>query len=1011
MATAMLFEKKNKLNHLFEPVIPHSHLTSRHGNNTVHEYNNQYHKIRTIRPENQVIGFTPNAYGDVVAQDNPGPNDIVRIYDERRRLTSETNGANETTQYEYDGNNNRTAVIKPEGNRWEYDYDVANRLTSVKNIPESITTSYTYDAADNLKTITDAENKVTTFDYDDRNRKTSKTYPGETAVIDYDYDANSNLTDIDLPNGTHTTYTYDDLNRQTNQSYTGTYGDASVDFTLDGNGNIEQVDEMIDGNSHVYTMVYDDLDRITRQTDRYGNSFDYSYDANGNRKVFKDHTNQLTSYTYDKLNRLKQMTNPNTGAFDWTYNSAGLPEILDYPNGSQATYTYDDANRIDVIDNKQSGVSVTQHDYDYDANGNRIQLTESNIGAAQITSYEYDDADRLVKVYYPTTINSYTLDKVGNRELEVIDTGGVLTTRDYDYNNRDQLKTITDNAGLDVSYDYDAAGNQTEKTENGVTTTFDYTARQRVKSITIGAQSPIEYQYDHAGQRINQQNNGTEKRYLYDGLSLIAETNTLGNTIARYHYGIHHQLAETRNTQSAFYLNDSLGTTVAITNTDGSIQNRMDYDVWGNLNQETATSQSPFGFTGYIKDDETNLYYANARYYDSFTGRFLREDPLFGNTNEPPSLHRYLYGYGNPTFYVDPDGRLAEAGHFYIPLYIALRSGMSINDSLRFAFFVQVGDEIDDLDATSVALDTITAPSGAGLAEAELYGKFPEQKDVFDARLSGEFHEKMKIVQQVFHGITGKDSEEELALTKTLIKNTNDNDLIAFLVHRLGDQAHQDYDKNFSGKAYNLGKQFKTGPGHASKGHEPDSLHFREDLTFSYINDLAGVLGGMQGMSNTEIVDFQKQIVKDLSVLKSIEKGRSNPNNPFRNRKPGFRERAKLSSVLPYIKSIEQLELEDIQILKQMIKKQGLDSNYNPENLPGVGVLKSYAPGYRVKSFDQAADDFHQATGIRINGSDIRKKALQVINLWKKQTDYNQAKAAFLKEGSDNEVTFSIEGY
>jgi len=66
-----------------------------------------------------VIGFTPNAYGDVVAQDNPGPNDIVRIYDERRRLTSETNGANETTQYEYDGNNNRTAVIKPEGNRWE----------------------------------------------------------------------------------------------------------------------------------------------------------------------------------------------------------------------------------------------------------------------------------------------------------------------------------------------------------------------------------------------------------------------------------------------------------------------------------------------------------------------------------------------------------------------------------------------------------------------------------------------------------------------------------------------------------------------------------------------------------------------------------------------------------------------------------------------------------------------------------------------------------------------------
>jgi RHS repeat-associated protein len=646
-------QKSTTYNKAGLPVIE----TDANGFNTVHEYNNQYHKIRTIRPENQVIGFTPNAYGDVVAQDNPGPNDIVRIYDERRRLTSKTNGANETTQYEYDGNNNRTAVIKPEGNRWEYDFDVANRLTHVRNVPEAIETIYTYDAADNLKTITDAENKVTEFDYDDRNRKTSKTYPGETAVIDYDYDANSNLTDIDLPNGTHITYTYDDLNRQTNQSYTGTYGTASVTYTLDGNGNIEQVDEVIDGQAYVYAMAYDDFDRMERKTDRYGNSFDYSYDANGNRKVFKDQTNQLTSYTYDKLNRLEQMTNPSTGAFDWSYNSAGLPDQLDYPNGSQANYTYDNANRIDVIDNKQSGVTVTQHDYDYDLNGNRIKLTESNIDAAQITSYDYDEADRLVKVYYPTTINSYTLDKVGNRELEIIDTGGVLTTRDYGYNNRDQLKTITDDTGLDVSYDYDAAGNQTEKTENGVTTVFDYSARQRVKSITIGAQSPIEYQYDHSGQRINQQNSGTEKRYLYDGLSLIAETNTLGNTIARYHYGIHHQLAETRNSQSAFYLNDSLGTTVAITNQDGSIQNRMDYDVWGNLNQETATSESPFGFIGYIKDDDTDLYYANARYYDSFTGRFLREDPLQGKQNTPPSLHRYLYAYANPTVYIDPDGR------------------------------------------------------------------------------------------------------------------------------------------------------------------------------------------------------------------------------------------------------------------------------------------------------------------------------------------------------------------
>jgi RHS repeat-associated protein len=74
---------------------------------------------------------------------------------------------------------------------------------------------------------------------------------------------------------------------------------------------------------------------------------------------------------------------------------------------------------------------------------------------------------------------------------------------------------------------------------------------------------------------------------------------------------------------------------------------------------QAGSSETPFGFTGYQKDDETGLYYANARYYDSETGRFLREDPQDGNTSEPPSLHRYLYANANPNFYTDPTGEAA----------------------------------------------------------------------------------------------------------------------------------------------------------------------------------------------------------------------------------------------------------------------------------------------------------------------------------------------------------------
>jgi RHS repeat-associated protein len=626
------------------------------GNTTTHEYNNLYHKTRTQLPESQTIVYEPNVFGDVVFQNNPGPNDITRTFDARRRVKTETNGASEQSQYEYDLNNNRTAVIKPGGQRWEYGFDAANRMTSVKNVPENIETLYGYDAADNLATITDAESKVTTFTHDDRNRKESKIYPGGTDVVSYGYDENSNLKTISLPNGVGITYHYDDLNRQYQQDYSGTYGTATVTLTLDGNGNVEAVNEIIDGSSYNYTMSYDNLDRMKSKTDRYGNTFFYTYDANGNRKQFRDHDNKVTDYDYDKLNRLERLTQAGVGAFEWSYNSAGLTERIEYPNGSEANYTYDNANRIDVLTNKVLGVDTSVYDYDYDDNGNRIELIETNINNAQVITYGYDNADRLTSMVYPNSTTTFTLDKVGNRMFETI-TGTNPNTKTYGYNTRDQLETVTDTNGLDISYDYDAAGNQTEKVENGVTTLFDYTARQRVKTITIGGAPPVEYQYDYTGQRVNQLNTGVERRYLYDGLSLVAETNVIGNTLARYHYGSRYQMAETRNGVNSYYQVDSMGTNSVITNQDGSIQARYEYDAYGKVLAETGISEQPFGFTGYQKDDDTGLYYANARYYDSETGRFLREDPFEGDANTPPSLHKYLYAHANPTYHTDPTGK------------------------------------------------------------------------------------------------------------------------------------------------------------------------------------------------------------------------------------------------------------------------------------------------------------------------------------------------------------------
>ena len=55
------------------------------------------------------------------------------------------------------------------------------------------------------------------------------------------------------------------------------------------------------------------------------------------------------------------------------------------------------------------------------------------------------------------------------------------------------------------------------------------------------------------------------------------------------------------------------------------------------------------------------MVYFGARYYDPDTARFITQDSYLGESGTPPSLHRYLYAYSNPTVYVDLYGYEAQA--------------------------------------------------------------------------------------------------------------------------------------------------------------------------------------------------------------------------------------------------------------------------------------------------------------------------------------------------------------
>ena len=81
---------------------------------------------------------------------------------------------------------------------------------------------------------------------------------------------------------------------------------------------------------------------------------------------------------------------------------------------------------------------------------------------------------------------------------------------------------------------------------------------------------------------------------------------------------------------------------------------------FGNILESTGNVNNNITYAGYQYDEETGLYYLNARMYDPKIARFLQEDTYRGDPNDPLSLNLYAYTANNPITYYDP------TGHYYV---------------------------------------------------------------------------------------------------------------------------------------------------------------------------------------------------------------------------------------------------------------------------------------------------------------------------------------------------------
>ncbi len=550
------------------------------------------------------------------------------------------------TQTGYDALGRRQTSTDGDGNTTTYNYDAVGRLASVLDARNK-TTSYGYDELGEKISQTDANLHTTKFAYDLKGHLVQKTLPAlQSMTMGYNVDGTL-ATQTDY-NGVTTSYTYEPNTGRLSYKVSSTgqwvgydyYADGSRQDAYRGHGSVS-----FSAADSTLTNTYDALGRLQTVHTPAG-LLTYGYDRAGNRTSLSTPSG-TTTYDYDADNRLFHVYHKDGVTSTYAYDANGNRQSLTLPNGVTTTYTYDEANRLTLLVNATGATTLSSYAYALYPSGRRQSVTDATGG--KIT-YAYDTDGRLTSEtstgLTPAIANSYGYDSVGNR---ISLNGGAAITYDAD----DRLTT--------PGHSYDNNGNET--TVNGQTATYDF--ENHLLTLVNAANNTVQasYTYDADGNRLSATTAAGTASYLVDtntAFARVMEEYTGGALSVRYDYG--DDLLRQDRTASggslSYYLYDGLGSTRQLTNSAGAVTDGYLYDAYGVglLHSPSSGVVNAFLFQGQQFDAASNDYYQRARYYDPTTGRFLSQDPFEGNSNDPISLHRYLYAGDDPMDNIDPSG-------------------------------------------------------------------------------------------------------------------------------------------------------------------------------------------------------------------------------------------------------------------------------------------------------------------------------------------------------------------
>ena len=425
-------------------------------------------------------------------------------------------------------------------------------------------------------------------------------------------------------------------------------------------------------------IAMDEAGRVSSVTDPYGKTVGYEWGSMGERTSVLYPDGRKAAYEYNKAMQLTAMKLITNGAQEKTiryhYDDAGRLTGKQFPGGNRTDYRYNGAGKVEEI--LHTGADFTErYHYGYDVMGNKITAEKERPGLPEDSgsfSYGYDELNRLIHVSQNgKTLRAYGYDAFGNRSRKTeYQTAGELVTT-YRYNTKNQLMLETDADGT-KDYAYDHRGNLLSVTSGEeVLKAYGFDAANQMSSsmgMTDGIIQKAVYQYNGLGHRMGQSiatGDAAQARTIRYTLDLTRQYHNLlqktGNGPDQTYFWDGNVAGMEEEGRDHFYFQDDLGSPMRLTDEAGRSEEAYGFDEFGN-DIRTAKdifqdSMQSFGFTGYQMDGAGGLYFAQARRYDAGAGRFVSEDLLKGHIAVPYTMNHYNYCWNRPMDLVDLNGK------------------------------------------------------------------------------------------------------------------------------------------------------------------------------------------------------------------------------------------------------------------------------------------------------------------------------------------------------------------